>query len=141
MLSSTIPDSHMDLMGAPVFATIVTMMPSGQPQASVVWWSYDGKHIWINSADGRQKNRNMERNSRVTLLAIDPKDPYRYIEIRGVVDEITKEGWLEHINSLSLAYRGYEDYYKNSPEKRGVETRTIYKIKPVRVMARIPGRR
>jgi len=136
LLTAIIPESFTDLLGAPVFITIVTVMPDGQPQASVVWCSYDGRHIWVNSADGRQKNKNMERNPRVTLLAIDPNNAYRYLEIRGIVDEITKEGWLEHINSLSLAYRGYEDYYQNMPEKRGVETRTIYKIKPVRVHAR-----
>lgn len=138
-MSAVIPDSHKDLLGAPVFATVVTVMPSGQPQASVVWWSYDGERIWVNSADGRQKNKNMERDPRVTLVAYDPKDPYRYIEIRGVVDEIVhdKDQWLPHINSLSLAYRGYEDYYKNSPEKRGVETRTIYKIKPTKVITKV----
>src|SRR5690606_15421458 len=138
-MSAVIPDSHKDLLGAPVFATIVTVMPNGQPQASVVWWSYDGERIWVNSADGRQKNKNMERDPRVTLVAYDPKDPYRYIEIRGVVDEIVhdKDQWLPHINSLSLAYRGVEDYYQGSPEKRGVETRTIYKIRPKKVIAKV----
>ena len=130
-----IPDSHKHLLGAPVFTTLVTVMRDGTPQASLVWWSYDGSRIWVNAADGRQKNKNMERDPHVTLLAFDPKDPYHYIEIRGLVDEITKEGWLEHINSLSFAYRDQPDYYHDSPEKRGVETRTIYKIKPVHIVA------
>ena len=134
-MSAEIPAAYRDLLVPPNFATIVTLMPSGQPQASVVWFTFDGTHIWINSADGRQKNRNMERDSRVTLTIIDCADPYRYIEIRGQVAEITTDGWLDHINQLSLAYRGYEDYYQNAPQKRGVETRTIYKIKPARVTA------
>jgi PPOX class probable F420-dependent enzyme len=135
-VSAEIPDAFRDLLGPPNFATIVTLMPSGQPQASVVWFTYDGTHIWVNSADGRQKNSNMERDPRVTLMIMDRANAYRYMEIRGRVDEITKEGWLEHINSLSLAYWGYDDYYKNAPQKRGVETRTIYKIRPTRVFAR-----
>jgi PPOX class probable F420-dependent enzyme len=134
-MSAVIPDSHKDLLGAPVFVTCATVMPDGQPQAAVVWCSYDGERIWINSADGRQKNRNMARNPHVTVLAVDPQNPYRYLEVRGLVDEITAEGALEHINQLSLAYRGYEDYYQNAPHLRGVETRTIYKIRPVRVHA------
>ena len=134
-MSATIPEEFRPLLGAPVFITCVTVMPDGQPQASVVWCSYDGSHIWVNSADGRQKNRNMARDPRVTIVAMDPDDPYRYLEVRGVVDEITTEGWLEHINSLSLAYRGEPDYYHDSPQKRGVETRTIFKIKPVHVVA------
>jgi PPOX class probable F420-dependent enzyme len=77
-MSAEIPAAYRDLLGPPNFATIVTLMPSGQPQASVVWFTFDGTHIWINSADGRQKNRNMERDPRVTLTIIDPADSYRY---------------------------------------------------------------
>ena len=69
------------------------------------------------------------------MLAFDPDNPYRYLEVRGVVDEITAEGAADHINSLSLAYTGEPDYYKNQPEKRKTETRTIFKIRPVRVIA------
>jgi len=134
-MSATIPDNFRHLLDDPVFVTCVTLMPDGQPQAAVVWCSYDVTHIWVNSADGRQKNRNMTRDPRVTILAIDPDDPYRYLEVRGLVDEITAEGAIDHINSLSLAYRGEADYYKRMPEKRGVETRTIFKIKPVHVVA------
>ena len=134
-MSVSIPEDYKHLLEEPVFVTIVTLMPDGQPQASVVWCSYDGTHIWVNSADGRQKNKNMERDPRVTVVAIDPDNPYRYLEVRGMVEEITAEGSIDHINSLSLAYRGQEDYYKNMPEKRGVETRTIYKITPVHVVA------
>ena len=100
-MSATIPENFRHLLGAPVFATCVTIMPDGQPQAAVVWCSYDGTHIWVNSADGRQKNRNMARDPRVTILAFDPDAPYRYLEVRGVVDEITAEGATAHINSLS----------------------------------------
>lgn len=130
-MSAIIPDDYRHLLDEAVFVTCVTLMPDGQPQASVVWCSYDGTHIWVNSADGRQKNRNMARDPRVSIVALDPADPYRYLEVRGVVEEITAEGAIDHIHSLSLAYQDEPDYYKGSPEKRGVETRTIFKIKPV----------
>ena len=134
-MSATIPENYRHLLGAPVFVTCVTLMPDGQPQAAVVWCSFDGTHIWVNSADGRQKNRNMARDPRVTVLAFDPDNPYRYLEVRGVVDEITAEGATDHIHSLSLAYNGEPDYYKNQPALRETETRTIFKIRPVRVNA------
>lgn len=135
-MTTTIPDSHAALLSAPNFVTVVTMMPNGQPQASVLWSSYDGKHIVLNTAKGRQKDKNIHNNPNVTVLAIDPTNPYRYIEVRGVVDEITEEGALEHINSLSKAYTGEEDYYRNSPERRKTEQRMIFKVKPTHVNAR-----
>ncbi|MBI5958186.1 MAG: PPOX class F420-dependent oxidoreductase [Chloroflexi bacterium] len=132
-MAATIPDSIKDLLEGPVVVTLVTVMPNGQPQATPVWCSYDGSHIWVNSALGRQKDRNMRANQRVTILAMDPKNAYRWVEVRGKVDEITEEGALDHINLLSKLYNGIADYYSRMPNRRGKETRVIYKIKPVKV--------
>ncbi len=130
---SKIPSSHQDLLENPVFVTLVTIMPDGQPQATPVWCDYDGTSIWVNSARGRQKDQNMERDPRVTILAIDPKNPYRWMEIRGRVEAITEEGGVEHINKLSQKYRGIADYYSTNPGQRGKETRVIYKVRPLKV--------
>ena len=132
-MNASIPASHQDLLQAPQFITLVTVMPNGQPQASVLWSSFDGEHVVLNTARGRQKDHNIHANPKVTILAIDRYDSSRWLEIRGIVDEITEDGALEHINSLSLAYRGYEDYYKNMPHLRGVEQRMIFKVKPLKV--------
>ncbi len=104
--SDRIPDSFKDLLERPVFVTLVTVMPNGQPQATPVWVDYDGEFVRVNSARGRQKDRNMERNPHVTVLAIDPDNPYRWMEIRGIVEHISEEGGLDHINKLSKKYRG-----------------------------------
>ena len=94
-------------------------MPNGQPQATPVWVDYDGEFVRVNSARGRQKDRNMERNPHVTVLAIDPDNPYRWMEIRGIVEHISEEGGLDHINKLSKKYRGQEDYYAPMPAAPG----------------------
>lgn len=135
-MSVSVPESHRDLLDGPIVVGLVTVMPSGQPQATPVWCSYDGSHVWVNTARGRQKDRNMQRFERVTVLAIDPKNPYRWMEIRGRVDEITEEGALDHINQLSKVYRGWDDYYLKMPQLRGKETRVIYKIKPAKINVR-----
>lgn len=132
-MSSEIPVSHKDLLEGPIYVTLITVMPDGQPQATPVWASYDGERIWVNSALGRQKDRNMRRNPRVTVVAIDPQNPFRWIEVRGTVDEITEEGGVEHINALSQLYTGNADYYAFNPSARGRETRVIYKIRPHKV--------
>ncbi|RPJ00242.1 MAG: PPOX class F420-dependent oxidoreductase [Chloroflexi bacterium] len=125
-----IPTSHIDLLEGPVFVALVTVMPNGTPQVTPVWANTDGTHVLVNSARGRQKDKNMRANPKVAILAIDPKNGYRWIEIRGTVTEITEEGGVDHINALSKLYRGDEDYYGANSELRSQETRVKYKITP-----------
>jgi PPOX class probable F420-dependent enzyme len=128
----SIPDSHQDLLKdeTRAFAYLATIMQDGTPQLTPLWFSVDGKHIWINSARGRVKDKNMRARPHVAILITDPNDPfYRYLQIRGRVVEITEKGGDEHINFLSLKY----------DQKPWVlvkdQIRVIYKIEPRKVFA------
>ncbi len=131
-----IPESHLDLLTEPVTVSYVTMMPDGQPQCTPVWCMYDGTHIIVNASVNRQKDHNVRRNPKVTILAIDPNDAYRYLEVRGVVEEVTSEGAGENMNELSLQYRGIPKRYGIEAPPEAVDRRTLHKIKPLRVIAR-----
>lgn len=133
-MSEQIPQNALDLLQRPIVVTLVTVMPDNQPQATPVWFSFDGEMIWVNTARGRQKDRNMTERPQVTILSIDPENPYRYIEVRGQIAESTEEGAVDHINQLSDAYTGNPDYYSRNPGGRERETRVIYKIKPEHVV-------
>ena len=104
----TIPESHRDLLEerARAYAYLATVMPDGSPQVTPVWFDAQGDHILINSAKGRTKDRNMRARPAVALLIADPKDPLRYVQIRGRITDITEVGALEHIGRLSMKYRG-----------------------------------
>jgi len=106
----TIPENVMDLIRKPVVAALATVMPGGQLQLTPVWMDYDGQHVIVNTARGRQKDRNMQHNSLVTLLLIDPKDPHHWVELRGRVAESTEEDGYAMIKKLALKYRGKEEY-------------------------------
>ncbi len=134
-MTAHIPESYRDLLEGPVVVSLVTIMPDGQPQATPVWCTYDGEYIIVNTARGRQKDRNMQREPKVTVLAIDPKNPYRYLEVRGRVEEHTEEGGVEMINRLSALYTGNPNYYSTNPALRQKERRVTYKIRPVHVVA------
>ncbi len=135
-MSAAIPDSHKDLLEGPVVVSFVTMMPDGQPQATPVWCAYDGTHVLINTAPGRQKEENIRDEPRVTVLAIDPENPYRYLEVRGEVDEMTQEGADQLIDDLARLYTGQEKYYGGAAPESAREPRVTIKIKPERVIAR-----
>ncbi len=99
-----IPDSHRNLFDGFACVALTTIMPDGQPQITPVWSNLDGSHVLINTMRGFRKEKNMRRNPRVTLLAFDPKQPLRNIEIRGTVVEMTEEGALEHLDQLTQSY-------------------------------------
>ncbi|MBI3162624.1 MAG: PPOX class F420-dependent oxidoreductase [Chloroflexi bacterium] len=126
-----IPTDFHDLLKdeTKAYLFLATIMPDGSPQLTPVWFNADGKHILINTARGRVKDRNMRARPRVALVIQDPKTPYRYLQIRGRVDENTEQGGDEHINALSLKYDG-------KPWKKPAnQTRVIYKILPEHVDA------
>ena len=82
-MSQVIPEKYRDLFQKRAFASLGTLMPDGRPQVTPVWCDFDGEHVIFNSAKGRQKDRNVRRDPRVSLAIIDPENPYRYLEIRG----------------------------------------------------------
>jgi PPOX class probable F420-dependent enzyme len=124
-----IPKAYWDLFDKKGLAYLATLMPTGQPQVTPVWCDFDGHYIWINSVRGLQKDRNIRREPRVTLVIQDPDTPYRYLEVRGRVVEITEEGAVAHKNRLTQKYMGLDTY----PYHRPQDIRVIYKIEPVHV--------
>ena len=125
-MPETIPEKYLDLFQKRAFASLATVMPDGRPQVTPVWCDYDGRHVLVNSAKGRMKDRNMRREPRVSLALIDPDNPYRYLEIRGRVAEITESGADAHIDKLSKKYTNQDKYGRRQPG----EVRVIYKIVP-----------
>ena len=109
-MSQVIPEKYRDLFQKRAFASLGTLMPDGRPQVTPVWCDFDGEHVIFNSAKGRQKDRNVRRDPRVSLAIIDPENPYRYLEIRGRVVEITEDGADDHINKMAKKYLGVDKY-------------------------------
>jgi PPOX class probable F420-dependent enzyme len=129
MPASVIPSSHADLFQKKAFAHLVTLMPAGDPQVTPVWVDFDGHHVLINTAQGRQKDKNLQRDGRVALSILDPDNPYRYLEVRGKVADRTLSGADQHIDAMAKKYLGKDKY----PFRRPNEVRVIYKIEPQHV--------
>lgn len=127
-MAEIIPEKYLDLFEKKAFAHLATVMPDGSPQVTPVWCDYDGTHVLINSARGRRKDKNIESNPVVSLSIQDPDNPYRYLEVRGRVSEITEEGADDHIDKMAKKYMGEDKY----PFRQPGEVRVLYKIKPER---------
>ena len=125
-MSEIIPENFRDLFTKRAFANLATLMPDGRPQVTPVWCDFDGTHVLVNSAKGRQKDRNMRRDARVAIAVSDPDNPYRYLEVRGRIVEITEQGADAHIDRMAKKYLGVDKY----PHRRPGEVRVLYKIQP-----------
>ncbi|MEP1123640.1 MAG: TIGR03618 family F420-dependent PPOX class oxidoreductase [Ilumatobacter sp.] len=127
-----IPESHADLVTRALPAVLVTLMPDGRPQASIVWLHHHAGRLSLNTEAGRQKTRNMATDSRATLLIIDPDDQHRYLELRCDVTGFRSDGALEHRAELDRKYLG-PDHWTDPATDRG--ERLIVDLLPVRVSA------
>ena len=113
-------------------AQLATVMPDGSPQLTPVWVDVepDGSHVLVNTAEGRVKTRNVERDPRVALSVVDSQNPYRYAIVRGEIVERRYEGADEHIDRLSKQYLDKDIYPFRTPDMQ----RVILRIKPSHVL-------
>ena len=138
VVGDEIPVSHRDLAECPPVAALSTVMPDGSPQTSVVWCDLDGALMRVNTMRGFQKERNMRRSPRVTLLCYDPRQPLRYLEVRGTVVEMTEVGAGDHLDEIASKYAGRPiRYFGDVIPARFAETETpvLCRIRPTHVVA------
>ncbi len=110
-------------------ATVVTLMPSGQPQAQLTWIDTDGENLLVNTEPSRQRSRNIRRDPRITVLLHSSQDPWDWSEVRGqVVETIDGQRARDHIDELSQRYVG-SDYGRAV----GPAGRIILVIKPDKI--------
>jgi len=128
-MAASIPQDYMDLFNKPAFGSFTTLMPDGSPQTTPVWVDYENGRVLVNTAMGRQKDKNVRRDPRVAVTLIDPDNPYRYLEIRGKVAEITQDGAAAHIDKMAKKYLGKDKY----PWAQPGEQRVLYKIEPEKI--------
>ncbi len=101
-----LPKGLIALLHQPSIRFLTTLMPDGSPQITQTWVDTDGEHVVINTVQGFQKVKNVERDPRVAVAVADPSGPSRYYAIRGRVVNVTTEGGAQHIEALAQRYLG-----------------------------------
>jgi PPOX class probable F420-dependent enzyme len=129
---------YKQLLTEPVTASLTTVNNKGEMQVTPVWVGNDGTYLELNSVRGRKKDRNLRSNGKVTLLLMNPKNPYHWMSINGKVVDIVDEddkarGRLatQSIDSLGLRYVNQTPYPFRDP--RG-EVRVLYKVEPTQIL-------
>ncbi len=115
------------LLSEKQIAHIATVMPDGTPQLTPVWVDTDGTAVLFNTAKGRQKHRNLERNPKIAISVVDAANAFRWLSVRGTA-EIVTEGADAHIDKLAKKYLGVDSY----PMRQPGEERVIVRLVPDR---------
>nr|WP_273842423.1 PPOX class F420-dependent oxidoreductase [Rubrobacter calidifluminis] len=117
--SSVIPHKFEDLLRSKALAHVATVGPKGEPQSNPVWFDWDGEYIKFSQTKTRQKYRNLRRDPRVALSIVDPENPYRYLEVRGVVERIEDDPNFDFINAMAKKYLGWTNTPTGGRERSG----------------------
>ncbi len=115
-------------------AFVATLMKDGSPQVTPVWVDADENVILLNTAEGRTKQKNLSRDSRIAIAIVDQANPYEMLTIRGKVVEQTRSGADEHIDKLAKKYLGMDQY----PFKMPGEQRILLKVRPEKMYHQKP---
>ncbi len=109
-----IPEKFRDILALNTVAHVATLGPHGEPQSTPVWFLWDGQRIKISLTTSRQKYRNLRRDPRVAISLVDPQNPYRSLEIRGMARlEEDPGGGLA--DELARKYLGVDKFPYHQP--------------------------
>ncbi|MGN9807637.1 PPOX class F420-dependent oxidoreductase [Micromonospora sp. L32] len=124
-------DEDLALLAEPQLAHVATVEVDGTPHVTPVWVDTDGEHILFNTALGRQKSINIERNPVVAVSVVDKADDFRTLWVKGTAELVT-EGADEHIDRMAKKYLGQDTY----PFRQPGEQRVIVRITPTQKLGR-----
>jgi PPOX class probable F420-dependent enzyme len=125
---AALPEKAREFLQQPYVAEVTTIRPDGSPHTTVVWVDVDTEEVLFNTAVGRAKERYLRKDPRVSLIVVDPEDPYRWVSVTGTA-ELDTQGADEEIDKLSKKYLGKDEYPWRKPDEQRINVR----IHPERV--------
>jgi PPOX class probable F420-dependent enzyme len=125
---ATLNEQERRFLEQPFVGEVTTLRPDGSPHTTVVWVDPDTDIVSFNTAVGRAKERYLRKDPRVSLIVVDPDDPYRWVSVSGQA-ELTTDGADEQIDKLAKKYLGQDEY----PWRKPTEQRITVRIHPARV--------
>lgn len=132
--TTTISDAARAFLADLHVASVATTDPDGAPRQAVAWYRLepDGR-ILLNSRTPRRWCTNLLRDGRVALSIVDGVDPYRWLGLTGVVDEVVDDVARAREDIVALAHR----YHPEGPTESSI---AMFRRQPrVSFLVRITG--
>jgi len=99
-----IPAGHADLLERPLYGHLATLRADGTPQVNPMWYRWDGTFLSFTTSRTRRKFANVQGHPAVAMSVTDPDRPYRYLEVRGVVERIDPDPQGAFFDVLARRY-------------------------------------
>ena len=128
MADLVVPHTHTDLLHADGFAFVATIARAHRPHVSPTWylWDDDRQQLLISLTDTRQKYRNLRHTPEVAVCLMQPRNPYRYLELRGTVTSMDVDKDHQLIDTLARKYVGADRFHHDPADG----TRLTVRITP-----------
>ena len=104
--STTVPEQLLDLVTTNIVGSLAYVRGDGLLAIVQVWIDWDGEHILASSPKGSYKGRVLRQRPQAAVSAVDPRDPWRFLNVSGHVIDIHEDEGLTFINRLAQRYMG-----------------------------------
>ena len=71
--------------------TLGLIRPGGKVALTPMWFDYEGEKVLVNTASHRPKCEWIRKNPRLTILLVNPKNPYHWVQIKCTVEKELRE--------------------------------------------------
>jgi PPOX class probable F420-dependent enzyme len=104
----------------PFVGVVTTLRPDGSPHPTVVWVDTEDGAASFNTIRGRAKERHLKADPRVSLLVLDPQNPFRWVAVSGRA-RLVDESADAQIDKLAKKYIGKDEYPWRQPDQQRVK--------------------
>jgi len=77
---------YKDLLDRPITITLGLIGPDGRVGLTPMWFDYEDDHILVNTAAHRRKYGWIRNNPQLTILIVNPDNPYHWVQIKCTVE-------------------------------------------------------
>lgn len=104
------------LLDEPVTAVIAVMGDDGRPWLTPVWFNYAGDRVLLNLAEHRRKTGCIRRNPQVTMLLMNPENPYHWVSLKATAErEVTEDDPAEGGRATATIDQSWTKYTGAEP--------------------------
>jgi len=126
------PETHLDLLTRPLFAHFATVASDGTPRVNPMWFLWDNEQgvLKLTHTNQRHNYRYLKHNPSVAFSIVDPDNGYRYLQLRGVIEQVEDDPTGAFYQTLQQRYRG------TTSEVKDRDVRVVLTVRPTGYKAR-----
>ena len=119
---------YRELLDRTITVTLAVIGPDGRPGLTPMWFDHENDKILVNTASHRAKCGWIRKNPQMTVLVVNPDNPYHWVSIKCTVENALHEDGPDgarvtaQLNRIWRKYTGDQgDYALRDPaidEKR-----------------------